>query len=72
MMNKKKMNPSYSTLRFVRLGNLGDLGSASSVNSVLGTGVIRVELLAHLEHFISKGVEIHHLARKPWNGVRQA
>lgn len=68
----KRMNNSYTTLRFVGLGKVGDLGSASTVNSVLGTGVIGIELLAHLEHFISKGVEIHHLAREPWSGIGQA
>lgn len=62
---------SYTTLRSVGLGKIGDLRSAGTVDSVLGTRVIRIELLAHLEHFISKGVEIHHLAREPWSRVEE-
>lgn len=71
MIARKEQTLRYISLRFVGLGNLGDLGSASTVDSVLGTRVIRIELLAHLEHFIGKGIQIHHLAREPWSGVGQ-
>lgn len=57
--------------RLVGLGNLGDLSTASTVGGVLGTGMIRVELLAHLEDLVGEGVEVNHLAREPGGRLRQ-
>ena len=66
MLETKERN-----LRLVGLGDLGDLSTTSTVLGVLGTGVVRVELLTHLEDLVSKGVEIDHLAREPRDGLGQ-